>query len=272
MFGAIAPHGSLAIPEACAPAERDLARATQAGMRELGRRFDAAEPDVAFVLTPHNVHLDGAFAVVLGARSEGDLEGSPEPLSLSCPIDMRLALLALGALQALGVPGAGVSYGANDLESATTPMDWGALIPLWYMGGRRPQPVPVVLVCPSRSLDGPAHVEAGRALALAAASSGRRVALIASADHGHGHHVSGPYGFHEASARYDQRVTELVRANRLQDLLSFDTDFVEESQVDSWWQMLMLHGALGDGFNAELISYEAPTYFGMLCAAFQPSG
>jgi len=33
--------------------------------------------------------------------------------------------------------------------------------------------------------------------------------------------------------------------------------------------MLMLHGALGDGFSAELLSYEAPTYFGMLTASFQ---
>ena len=28
-------------------------------------------------------------------------------------------------------------------------------------------------------------------------------------------------------------------------------------------------GAVGDGFRAELISYEAPTYFGMLTAAFE---
>jgi hypothetical protein len=32
----------------------------------------------------------------------------------------------------------------------------------------------------------------------------------------------------------------------------------------------MLHGALGDGYDAELISYEAPTYFGMLTASFVP--
>jgi aromatic ring-opening dioxygenase LigB subunit len=241
-------------------------------MRELGRRFEAAQPEVAFVLTPHNVHLDGAFAVILGARTEGELQGSPEPISLSCPIDMRLALLALGALQASQVPAAGVSYGTNEARSATMPMDWGALIPLWYMGGRRAEPIPVVLVCPSRTLDGAAHVEAGRALALAAATSGRRVALIASADHGHGHDVSGPYGLHAASAEYDQRVTGLVSANRLQDLLDFDPEFVQEAQVDSWWQMLMLHGAIGEGFGAELISYEAPTYFGMLCAAYEPLG
>jgi hypothetical protein len=32
----------------------------------------------------------------------------------------------------------------------------------------------------------------------------------------------------------------------------------------------MLHGALADGFAAELLSYEAPTYFGMLVAAYEP--
>jgi hypothetical protein len=30
----------------------------------------------------------------------------------------------------------------------------------------------------------------------------------------------------------------------------------------------MLDGAIGDGWQAELLSYEVPSYFGMLCAAF----
>jgi hypothetical protein len=37
--------------------------------------------------------------------------------------------------------------------------------------------------------------------------------------------------------------------------------------------MLMLHGALqedGAGFDAALLAYEAPTYFGMLTAVFEP--
>jgi hypothetical protein len=35
--------------------------------------------------------------------------------------------------------------------------------------------------------------------------------------------------------------------------------------------MLMLEGALGEGgWSAEILSYEAPTYFGMLCAAYEP--
>jgi hypothetical protein len=35
--------------------------------------------------------------------------------------------------------------------------------------------------------------------------------------------------------------------------------------------MLVLHGATNGVFAAELLSYEAPTYFGMICAAFTPT-
>jgi aromatic ring-opening dioxygenase LigB subunit len=33
--------------------------------------------------------------------------------------------------------------------------------------------------------------------------------------------------------------------------------------------MVMLHGALGDRWRADFLSYEVPTYFGMICAAFE---
>jgi len=46
---------------------------------------------------------------------------------------------------------------------------------------------------------------------------------------------------------------------------------VDDAKADSWWQMLMLHGALGDAWEAEFLSYERSTYFGMLCAAYVPS-
>jgi aromatic ring-opening dioxygenase LigB subunit len=44
---------------------------------------------------------------------------------------------------------------------------------------------------------------------------------------------------------------------------------VEQAKADSWWQMLMLHGAM-PGWTGRLISYEVPTYFGMLTAAYSP--
>jgi aromatic ring-opening dioxygenase LigB subunit len=271
VFAAIAPHGSMAIDEACEPEEKGLAQSTQDAFGELGRRFEAARPDATIVLTPHNVHVDGAFAVVISAELHGSLsEWTTQPVELTCPVDRDLALQTVVALNDAGIPAVGLSYGGNDPESAVFPMDWGALIPLWYMGGRSEPPVPAVVMSPARDRSFEEHLRAGAVLAQGAAESGRRVALIASADHGHAHDTDGPYGYDPAAKEYDDRVVELVRTERLAELLEFDSQFVERAKADSFWQMLILHGALGEDWRGELLSYEAPTYFGMLCAAYAP--
>ena len=266
VFAAIAPHGTL--PEA--PVEN--ADVTHAALATLCERFDAAQPDATIVLTPHNVHVEGHFAVVLAGTVAGSLAEFDAPdVRLSCAVDLELAVAAVAALHDDGLPVVGASFGANDPMAATAPMDWGALIPLWAMGGRAdPQP-PVVVVSPARDRSLEEHVRAGQALARAAAASGKRIALIASADHGHAHDASGPYGFDPAAADYDAKIVRLVQENRLAGLLELDPAFVDAAKADSWWQLLMLHGALGDGWEVEFLSYEASTYFGMLCAAYAPN-
>ena len=270
VFAAIAPHGGIAIAEACEPEERDLAVKTRAGMEELGRRFDAAKPDIAVVATPHNVHIANALGVVIASRVKGRLNGVVPPVELDLPSDTRLAWELLESFDAAGLASAGVSFGSNDPDTAVAPMDWGVLIPLWFMGGRADPPIPAVIVTPARDLPGADHVTAGAAIAAAAAASDRRVAFIASADHGHAHDKNGPYGYDPAAAEYDAMVTELVRTNRLDGLLDVPPELIEHAKADSWWQMLILRGAT-PGWRGELISYERPTYFGMLTAAYTPA-
>ncbi|HZQ66005.1 MAG TPA: hypothetical protein VFA66_12330 [Gaiellaceae bacterium] len=270
VIAAVAPHGGIAVAELCGPDEVGLAAATRAGLEELGRRFRAAEPDTAVVVTPHNVHVEGVLAVVVAGELAGSVEEGGRAVSLECPVDVDLALALRRALGDAGIPAVCVGYGSNRLHEASMPLDWGALVPLWFLGGRRSPPLPVVLVSPARDLPPALHVEAGRALATAAAGSGKRIALIASADHGHAHDPGGPYGCSAESAVYDEHVVRATRAGTLERLLDLDPALVEAAQADSWWQLLVLHGALGDGFEAELLSYEAPTYFGMMCACFTP--
>ncbi|MDP8910798.1 MAG: hypothetical protein M3M94_01880, partial [Actinomycetota bacterium] len=241
---------------------------TRSALLELGRRFSAARPDAVIVVTPHNVHVEGAFAVVLAGELSGSLEDSETPVALMCPVDRDLARTVYDRLRAVRIPAVAVSYGGNDPESATMPMDWGTLVPLWFIGGRTDPPVPAVVIAPARELPPDTHVRAGSAIAGAAALSRKRVALVASADHGHAHDPDGPYGFDPAAAEYDARVVGLVREGRLGDLVEVDAELVEAAKADSFWQLLVLAGALDDRWQADLLSYEAPTYFGMLCAAF----
>ena len=270
MFAAIAPHGGLAIAEACTPDERSLASTTRAGMEELGRLFAAARPEAVVVATPHNVHIARALGVLVAGRVAGRLAGAPASIALDVPAATDLSLLVLESLVSAGVPAVGVSFGSNDLATSVAPMDWGVLIPLWFMGGRHDPPVPLVVVTPARDLSAAAHVNAGAAIARAASRSERRVAFIASADHGHAHVKGGPYGYHASAAAYDALVCDLVQTGSLERLTDISAEMVEEAKADSWWQMLMLHGATA-GWNGRLISYEAPTYFGMLTAAYEPS-
>jgi len=270
VFAAIAPHGGLAIEEACSPEERGLAAATRAGMLELGRLFAACRPQAVVVATPHNVHLPAAMGVIVSGRVAGQLAGAPPSIALDVPTELTLAWLLLKALLTAGVPASGISFGGNDPSEAVAPMDWGVLIPLWFMGGRANPPVPVVVMTPARDLSADDHIRAGAAVAAAAAASGLRVALIASADHGHAHDPQGPYGFDPAAKRYDQLICKLVSDDHMELLADIPLDLVESAKADSWWQLLMLHGATANGWRGRLVSYEAPTYFGMLTAAYVP--
>jgi aromatic ring-opening dioxygenase LigB subunit len=253
VFGAIAPHGGPVFDEPEAP--------TRKGMEELGRRFAAAQPEAAIVVTPHGLHVDGHFAVVRSSRLEGDAsQWTDADTHYIGPGEPELADACLESLRREGLPGLGITFGSTAAGSSTMPLDWGALIPLWFMRA------PAVVVTPCRTLSNEEHVRAGRALA--EATGKRRVAFIASADHGHGHTVDGPYGFAPQSADYDAKIQAIVRANDLGRLAGWDPAFAVAAKADSFWQLLMLHGALGEAFAAELLSYEAPTYFGMLTASF----
>ena len=270
VFAAIAPHGGLAIEEACTPEERGLAAATRAGMVELGELFTVARPQAVVVATPHNVHIPASMGVIVSGRVAGQLAGAPPSIALDVPTEMTLAWLVLKAFLTAGVPASGISFGGNDPAEAVAPMDWGVLIPLWFMGGRAEPPVPLVVITPARDLSAGDHIKAGAAVADAASASGLRVAFIASADHGHAHDAQGPYGFDPAAKRYDQLVCELIRDDHMDRLADIPLELVESAKADSWWQMLMLHGATADGWRGRLVSYEAPTYFGMLTAAYVP--
>ncbi|MGC8634818.1 MAG: extradiol ring-cleavage dioxygenase [Candidatus Limnocylindrales bacterium] len=268
VIGAIAPHGELAIPEACDAQTVGLAPRTQQAMAELGRRVAAARPDTVVIVTPHNLHVAGHLAVVTAGQLAGTLDDAPRPLSLRCRVDRELAIETVDRMAEAGLPAAAVTFGANSPAESVAPLDWGALIPLWPILRAAPD-LPVVLVAPARELDADAHRRAGVALVRAARALGRQIAVIASADQGHGHRADGPYGYTPASAAFDTLVADLVKRGALEELLTLDPGEVEAAVADSWWQMLVLHGALqedGGPFVSELLAYEVPTYYGMLTA------
>jgi aromatic ring-opening dioxygenase LigB subunit len=114
-------------------------------------------------------------------------------------------------------------------------------------------------------------VRFGRVVAESAEASGRKIGFVASADQGHAHDAKGPYGFNLASAKFDEEVRNAVLKNDLTALLSLPPQFIEDAKPDSLWQLAMLQGILNHTeMVGRLLSYQVPTYFGLLCAVYLP--
>jgi aromatic ring-opening dioxygenase LigB subunit len=283
VFACVAPHGFPIIPDLSEDAEGALA--TRAAMFELGRRCAAARPDVIVVATPHGTRVEGAICLAAVARAAGMLRWQGRTVEMNVPVDPALTLAIGDAARGRGVPIARASYAGNRFYQSTIPLDWGTLTPLWFLGHGRnmigygdavadpPADTgpPVVIASPERSLPRSAMVAFGTAVAEAAARDGRRVAFVASCDWGHTHQASGPYGYHPAAAAVDALVVQAIQESDLGRLIDLDEQQVQDAAIDGLWQTLMLAGALEHTpMRSELLCYEAPSYYGMLVAAFTP--
>src|SRR5258705_2863356 len=163
VFARIAPHGSIATPEAKPKDRPTLASTATAGMQELGCRFTEVETDVSIVLTPHNIHIEGAMAVIDAGTVSGDLLQWGNPISMSIPIDRELTLSVRDAIREAGIPVVAASYGGNDPVTAGFPMGWAGLIPAHFVCGRSAPEVPGAVVAPARDRADDVHGRAGPA-------------------------------------------------------------------------------------------------------------
>lgn len=268
VFAAIAPHGSEIIAELSGHTPALMAR-TRASLQALGRQMSAASPDTLIVLTPHGTRVEGQFAIANPERMYGTVEHRGSAVSMERTVDRELAQSIAEAATQAGIPAALLNYATNEGPLSCLPLDWGAIIPLHFM----PE-VPVVVINPPRGMDFTPHLRFGAALSRAVAASGKRVGLIASCDWSHAHQETGPYGHHEAAEKLDARVVEHLQSGDLEALTSLPPQLIEDAKPDGLWQTLVLAGAIPpEERQVEFLSYEVPTYFGLMCAGFakQPS-
>lgn len=282
VFGAIAPHGFPIIPDLSDDAEGALA--TRSAMEELGRRAAAAEVEVIVIAGPHGVRVERSVCLANVARGAGTLQLQDRTIEMNVPVDAA----ATDAVAIEGgrrdVPIALAGYAGNRRSQSAIPLDWGVITPLWFLGHGRNLPgrgnvladpppedigPPVVIVTPSRSLPWETLREFGRAVATAAEADRRRWAFVASCDWAHTHRADGPYGAHPAAKAVDDFVVGTVREGELERLLELGEQEIEDAAIDGLWQTLMLLGVHDVVPLAhELLSYEAPRYYGMIVASY----
>ncbi len=283
---AIAPHGFPVIPALGEDAEGGLE--TRRRMAEMGQLFRDQGVEAVVIAGPHGIRADGFFAIVDAARAAGTLRWEGKTVELNAPCDRPLIERISETATADGLPVARVSFAGNRADQAIVPLDWGGLVPLWFLGHDQneegtgdvlgstpsgPGGPPAVLITPSRSLSREQMVAFGTSVGRAIAADDRRIGFIASCDWAHTHRDDGPYGFHEAAARVDRIVVDAISGNALKDLMRLPDGEVQDAAIDGLWQTLILAGIQDvTPFKLNLLSYEAPAYYGMIVATAAVNG
>ncbi len=270
VYACIAPHGSEVVP-ALAGKNARLFAPTRRGMRALASEMKEARPDTIVVASPHNLRLKRHIGVVMSEYSSGRLAEKGGEIRLRVRCDLELANRLLEEGESSGLPVVGANYGVQGGRLSDLAMDWGTLVPLWFLLKGTRLKSRVVIITPSREIPLQQNVDFGKVVAKVASETEERVAFIASSDQAHAHKKNGPYGFDQRAAEYDRRVVDAVRGESLGEIVKLDPGFVDGAKPDSFWQMAMLAGALSVvPMRGRLLSYQVPTYFGMLCASYRP--
>lgn len=263
VFACMTPHGGEIIPELKGPIP-DRMSLTRNSMVQLGEKMAKANPDTLIVLTPHGTRVNGHFSIVESERMQGVVVENGSTYEMDRIVDRDLAKAITLAAQENGLSAASINFGTSAGPLSCLPLDWGAIVPLAFM-----PKVPVVVITPTRQLSFEEHIELGRAIRGVVESSEKRVGLIASCDWAHAHDENGPYGFDPAARELDEKVVELIQMNQLEKMTEFDPAFIDAAKPDGIWQTLILAGAIPpEERKVGFLSYEAPTYFGLICAAF----
>lgn len=261
IYACIAPHAGDLIDDP------DKVALTHKSMEEMGAKLEAFNPDTVVIVTPHGFRASSAMSIAITEKANAYWSAD---VKLDFDVDTSLANAIADKADELSVPIVRYIYGASGGDSCFIPLDWGAVVPLYFLGHRFTPKPKLVHISPMRTLSLASHYDFGRAIGRVIKASNKRIAFIASADQGHAHNADGPYGYDPASAKYDAWMQGVIRNENLDELLNVDMQMVEDGKPDSLWPTTLLAGVLKENpMKARLLSYEVDVYFGIMCAEFE---
>ena len=257
VFAGIAPHPPLLVPEVGGERIAGV-KDSQAAMRDFARRLIDTHPETVVVISPHSPLDPHAFTARAGAELRGDFRDFYAPqVRLAFANDLEL----LDAVEH-SATAAGVGFARLGRDH---PLDHGALVPLYYLheaGWRGP-----VVVFGFTMQDNDKHLAFGRAIAQAAASIKRRVALVASGDLSHRLIVGGPYPFEPTAHLFDEQIVDAIATGNAARVIDLDEGLRNRAGECGYRSIVIALGGVDESpRDHQVLSYEGPFGVGYMVA------
>lgn len=247
-IAALMPHPPILVPAVGRERLADVNASLEA-MRSISREIVATRPDTLVLISPHSPRHPMAFAVWTCAEIRGTFAPFNAPdEGVALPVD---AAFVQALAQAAPRTGARISA----IEGGH--LDHGAAVPLWFLAEAGWNGPTVVIALNSPGAGG-IHA-LGRAIALAANTLGKKIAIIASGDMSHRLIPGAPAGFEPTAREFDARFITLLREKAYRDIERISPGLqarAAEDVVDSTAVALSATDWNSDG--GRVLSYEGP--------------
>lgn len=265
----IAPHPPIMIPEV-GQGEESKVESTIEAMDKLAHSFKEAGPNLIVIISPHGAVFSDGVAINGIERLRGNLSAFRAPkVVLEYENDLAFVEILVTQSKAHGVTALAMEPYMAQNYGISLDLDHGVTVPMYFLdkAGIR---LPLVMV--SMSMLPPIELYTfGMALKKAAEVSGRKVALIASADLSHRLTPEAPTGYAPEGKLLDEKLVQYVKNFDVQGLLNLDPELAEKGGECGWRSILMMLGALeGCKVNTEVLSYEGPFGVGYMVATLFP--
>jgi AmmeMemoRadiSam system protein A/AmmeMemoRadiSam system protein B len=242
------PHAPILVPGV--GGERSgAAIASCRAMRTAAQCVMNHHPEAVVLISPHSPRQARAFGFWADDPVQGSFAQFDAPqVAVSLPLDQKLA-------EAIATEAR-----ARDLETWAIhhrDLDHGALVPLWFLAEAGWEGPTVILSLNYPGDDG--LVALGGAIAAAAQTLSRRIAIVASGDMSHRLTAKAPCGFHPQAHRFDETFINLIHAGDYRKLGNLASELRELAAEDAVDSTLIAAAAVNwQNTGHQVLNYEGP--------------
>lgn len=253
----IFPHPPIIVPEVGKGEEKDAGKTIDAAIK-VSEEIKNKKPTTIIVTTPHAPAFEDYMRISDDKVLKGSFKrfGRPD-VKLSFDNNLSLVQSIVSHAAEEGIQAGGVDGATASKYGLSSELDWGALVPLYYITKEYKDFKVVHISISYLSLE--ELYRFGMSIGKAVEASDENVVFIASGDLSHKLSHDGPYGYSEEGKRFDQLIVNSIRENNVDALLNIDDDFCERAGQCGLRSFIIMYGAL-DGYRLkpEVYSYEAP--------------
>ena len=255
----ICPHPPLLIPSIGKNYFAQI-KSTVHAMNELGNQIKRRDINTIIIISPHGPVQMDAMSINSAEYLQGNFSQFDDDTSMKIENDIDLATNIKIIADSKNIP--------TELISNDTPLDHGAMVPLFFLKKHTPK-VKIVSITFSY-LDYKNHFEFGEIIYEATESTKEKIALVASGDLSHRLTPDAPIKYSPEGKKFDELLINLLENDKVNDILSLDSDFVEEAGECGLRSIIILLGALSNlEYKFENLSYEGPFGVGYLVGKFE---